>query len=341
MDILHIHRYLANEASKEEKGELEQWLKESHENREQFESIRKIYEVEISHSDDFDTQTALGKFKRVMNEDRSGVSGTHIRTDHIRHSRRQQKKVWLKSAAALLISISISLYAVITYTDIFEKEQEEVIVEPAGPTLIETSPGEQKSFRLSDGSRIHLNASSSVHIPADFGEIERTISLTGEAFFDIAADPDLEFVVETNAARVSVLGTSFSIRAWGVRDESIIAVENGVVSVHSANIEIDEETILTAGEYSRIRTGEAPGTAQQENFSQYLGWKSQLFVFEETPLRDVLYQLELHFNVQIAVDDSASMNEPVTARYGNESLDEILKYTSITHEIGFETKPLD
>lgn len=341
VDILHIHRYLANEASKEQRNELEQWLMRSGKNREHFESIRKIYELEIRHSDEFNTQTALVKFKRVMNDERSEDSGTRIRADHFRYSRRQQKEVWLKSAAIVLISMAVSLYAVFAYPDFFEKEQAEIVAEAAGPTLIETKPGEQKSFRLSDGSRIYLNASSSVHIPVGFGEDERSISLTGEAFFDIVADPDREFVVETKEARVSVLGTSFSIRAWGVRDESIIAVEHGVVSVRSANLEINEETILTAGDYSQIRKGEAPGPALQENFSQYLGWKEQRFVFEETPLRDVLHQLEIHFNVRITVDDSMSMNQPVTARYSNESLEEILKYTSITHEIGFQTEPLD
>src|SRR5690625_4617084 len=170
MDILHIHRYLANETSEKEERELEQWLKESDENRKQFGQIRKIYEVEIKHSDDFDAQAALSKFKRVMDEDLPGVSHMRIRTDPARYTRRKRKSAWVKSAAALVIGISLSLYAAISFTDIFDMEQDEIVVESASPTLIETSPGEQKSFRLKDGSRIQLNASSSVHIPADFGE---------------------------------------------------------------------------------------------------------------------------------------------------------------------------
>jgi ferric-dicitrate binding protein FerR (iron transport regulator) len=87
--------------------------------------------------------------------------------------------------------------------------------------------------------------------------------------------------------------------------------------------------------------GEAPGPALQANVDQYLGWTNQVFVFEETPLRDVLHQLELHFNVRITVSDSSSIDDPVTARYRNETLNEILTFTSITHGVEFEVESLN
>lgn len=341
MDILIIHRYLSNEASEKERDELHQWLEESDENLRQFNNIQKIYKVEIRHRDDFEVRTALLRFRKVMDEDVSEAPvnpGSPART---KYPVRNKSRVWLKVAAVMAIGLFLSLYAVPAYLDLDHNDTEELALDAGGQSVIETNRGEQKAFRLKDGTRIHLNASSKLSVASNYGVSDRVVILSGEAFFDVFPDPDQEFIVQTSTANTTVLGTTFTVRAWGGRDESIVAVEKGSVSVQSATPGINEETILHAGEYSHVRTGEAPGPALQEHINQYLGWKNQVFVFEETPLEDVLHQLELHFNVRITVKDSTSLEDPVTARYENESLDEILRYTSITHGIELETESIN
>ena len=335
VDILHIHRYLSNEASAEEKRELEHWLDESQKNKKLFESCRKIYNVELAHSYSYDVENALQTFRSVM--DAKVQSKASIKKLTPVKRKTGNSGLWLKVAAVLVIAIGLSIYA-ITSSDIYKIEE---ITETLTGLTIDTAPGEQKSFRLKDGTRIRLNASSSVYIPSDFGIDAREVELQGEAFFEVANNTDLEFSVETDAARIAVLGTSFSVRAWMDRDESVVAVQTGKVMVRSVNPEIEKQVTLNPGEYSQVRIGEAPGPAQRASIEQFFGWTNQMFVFEETPLKDVLHQLELHFNVIISVVDSSSINEPVTARYRNESLDEILTYTSITHGVTFNVESLN
>ncbi len=333
--ITEIHRYLSGEASQGEKEALEQWLKESGENRRVFDSIREIYSVEIQYRHNYDTEKALNQFRSVMN---ASSNGSNNKKELKVYSRPKRKSgIWLKAAAVLLLLFGASIYLLSS----FDFDSKEAATEVVAGTTIQTEAGEQKSFRLSDGSRVRLNASSEVYIPSGYGMESRDLTLSGEAFFEVAPGHEHEFSVNTNSARISVLGTTFTVRAWRERDESVIAVQTGRVAVRSNDPGIPESTTLVAGQYTQVVRGEAPGAASEFNIEQFTAWTQQMFVFEQTPLRDVLRQLELHFNVNISVMDSSSIDEPVTARYRNESLDEILRYTSITHGVEFKVESLN
>lgn len=330
MDLLNIHRYLSDEATEAEKRKLENWIGESEANRIKFESYQEIYNVELQNKYKYDTEKALIRFRQAMDENEK-ASIKRLPLPGYRKQRKQTISMWWKAAAVLLLTAGLSFY-LYSSGDFL---QDEVHVNEISGTTITTEPGEQKSFRLSDGSRIKLNADSEAFIPQAFGQEERVIELTGEAFFEVTAIDNLSFEIQTSTARVEVLGTKFGVRAWRDRDESIIAVQSGKVSVRSANSEIEETTILTSGEYSRVTLTHPPTSPSHSDINQYVGWTNQLFVFDETPLRDVLRQLELHFNVKIEVEDSSRIDDPVTARYQHESLKEILEYTSITHGTQF------
>jgi transmembrane sensor len=333
--IIDIHRYLSDEASAEEKRKLERWLEASEENRKNFESFRDIYNVELGYRFHFDKEAALVKFRKVMEGDSHSLKSIPIKK--YSEPRKHSTGIWLKVAAVFIAVIGISIYVAIS-TDFTSDDR---IVESVSGTTITTEPGEQKSFRLRDGSRIRLNASSEIYIPAGYGTVSRELTLKGEGYFEVESGHEFDFTVTTSSARISVLGTSFAVRAWAERDESVIAVETGRVNVRSSNPEIEEATILNAGQYAQVALDEAPGPAIQGNIERFTGWTNQMFVFDETPLRDVLRELELHFNVEIKVKDSVSIDDPVTAKYTNESLEEILRYTSITHEVEFETQFLN
>lgn len=336
MDLLNIHRYLADEATQEEKRKLEKWIEESEVNRQKFESYREIYSVKIQNKYKYNTEKALSQFRLIMDKNdkaatkKSPVSG-YKRRD------KQPSSIWWKIAAMLLLSVGLSLY-IFSSKEIMQDEQ---YVNETYGTTIATKPGEQKSFRLSDGSRIKLNADSEVYIPKGFGVEERVIELTGEAFFEISTVENIGFEIRTSSATVEILGTKFGIRNWRDREESIIAVLSGTVSVRSANSKIEKTVILTSGEYSRVTLTKPPTLPSHTDIEQYIGWTNRVFVFDETPLRDVLKELELHFNAQIEIEDSSRIDDPVTARYENETLKEILEYTSITHGTKFKYNQAD
>jgi len=363
VNLTEIHRYLSGEASEAEQREFELWLSESSENRQQFEMYKDIYEVEPGKSDRFDANRALVRFQKVLYStsavdkvqlpEPTGSRRQHDSEDRIKlrksvmpHDRHFSKKsfhtyqrrrrrnsgVWLKIAALLLLVVGTSIYLNTSIPAVTSTPAAELVHDQ----IITTRHGEKKRVHLADGTEVMLNAGSELQIPSDYGVETRQLTLRGEAFFDVVSLDGQGFTVETQTAQIRVVGTSFSVRSWDQKDESVIAVRTGVVSVASSNSEIDETALLEAGEFTIVKKDEKPVKPEDHSIDQYLGWTEQRLIFEETPLNDVIHQLELHFDVKIQVDDSTSITEPVTASFKDESLQEILEYTSIIHEVTFK-----
>ncbi|MCH8485354.1 MAG: FecR domain-containing protein [Candidatus Cyclonatronum sp.] len=334
MKITQIHRYLSGEAGAAEKKAFEDWLAASDENRAKFEEYRRIYVVSIKKAQHFDAVAALATFRKNRSEfPTTEAPNQKTESRALRPAgKRRPTGVWLKIAAVLLLALGISIYVLypgLTGTD-------SPVVQEAAGSWYETGFGEQRSYRMPDGSRIRLNADSRLFLPFDYGQQTRTVKLQGEAFFDVETNAELPFIVHTAEAAVQVLGTSFVVRARAEQQISVVAVKTGRVSVSSAELTDTASVELSAGEYTIVAAGEQPAAPLSSGVEQYLGWQQQQFVFSDTPLHEMLGQLERHFNVHITLKDSSSIAQPVTARYSTESLEEILNITSLTHGVAFE-----
>lgn len=140
-----------------------------------------------------------------------------------------------------------------------------------------TRTGENRTIALADGSRLTLNTATRLRTASDG---ERKIWLDrGEAYFDIAHDPDRPFVVEVGASRVTVLGTRFTVRRDG--DSARVLVEQGRVRLSDRNaavlIEGNQEATATAGRITRSEVG-------PERTTQRLAWREGRLVFDRTTL---------------------------------------------------------
>src|SRR5690606_40088 len=77
-----------------------------------------------------------------------------------------------------------------------------------------SSVGERKSFQLPDGSKVMLNSASTIQVSKNFNETTRELTLSGEAFFDVASNPEKPFIIHTASMDVKVLGTIFNVKAY-------------------------------------------------------------------------------------------------------------------------------
>lgn len=152
---------------------------------------------------------------------------------------------WSIAASILLIST----VAFVSLTNQQHKEEEKfkwvkskdkasslLEIQQASKMLVEKTPIRQtKVVKLPDGSSIALNANSKVEILADYGKNGRKVKLVGEAFFDVKPNPDQPFYVYSDNLRITVLGTSFNIKAYHGQEEISIAVRTGKVRVDLEN----------------------------------------------------------------------------------------------------------
>lgn len=188
---------------------------------------------------------------------------------------------------------------------------------------------------LADGSKVTLQPHSSLTYPAAFDKKIRVVRLDGEAFFDVARNPEQPFLVHFNKLVVKVLGTSFTIRSFDSEEKVLVTVKTGKVSV------FDKEELTKTRKEPNPSLNGIVLTANQEiyykkdekQFEKSLianpvivdrTVKEEDFVFEETPLIDVFRKFEKAYGIPIIVDENQVKNCTLTASMADEPLTEKL-----------------
>jgi ferric-dicitrate binding protein FerR (iron transport regulator) len=152
-------------------------------------------------------------------------------------------------------------------------------------------------MKLADGSRIWLNAGSSITYPVAFMGKERKVSISGEVYFEVAHNAAMPFRVEHGAMEVQVLGTHFNINAYDDEPDIKTTLLEGSVKVSS----------MVNGQWSMLKPGEQVSISHKSQLSQpipvqtteVMAWKNGLFSFTGADLKTVIRQLARWYNIQV------------------------------------------
>lgn len=175
---------------------------------------------------------------------------------------------------------------------------------------------------LSDGTRVQLNSESRIRYPVHFVGAERRVYLEGEAYFEVAKNEKVPFVVEVGKVTVQVSGTTFNVRAY-TNETNIYTtlVEGGVrLSVEDKNL------ILCPGEQGIVNTRTATMNKSDVDVRFFIGWKDGRFLFDEQPLEEIMNTLARWYDVKICFSSAAVRQVTFSGnlkRYDN--FDKILK----------------
>ncbi len=167
-----------------------------------------------------------------------------------------------------------------------------------------------QSITLADGSRVTLNKNSSLEFQKRM-KTQRNVKLTGEAFFEVARNEAVPFIIETNNARVKVLGTSFNVKTN--ERGTTVHVKTGKVELSNDNKKI----ILTAGEQGLLSSGKIE--KQVINNENYLAWKTKKLVFDKKSIIEVAAALQEYYNTPIIIQGNAQ-NCKVSTAFTSETL---------------------
>ena len=158
---------------------------------------------------------------------------------------------------------------------------------------------------LSDGSRIWLNAGSSITYPVTFVQHERNVEISGEVYFEVAHNAEKPFRVRHGAMEVQVLGTHFNINAYEDEDAIRTTLLEGSVSVKSAignrQSATDKEfaVVLKPGEQAVLASHSPLTIHHSPDLAQVMAWKNGLFSFTGADLTTVMRQLARWYNIQV------------------------------------------
>lgn len=158
-----------------------------------------------------------------------------------------------------------------------------------------TPRGGQYKIVLSDGSRVWLNAASSLRYPSAFTGKERAVEVTGEAYFEVSPDEHKPFTVRANGTEVQVLGTQFNIMAYENEAEQHITLASGGVRVSKAN----SSRVLKPGQQARLSSSENIRVVEDADVDEALAWTNNLFSFNDASIETVMQQLARWYDVDV------------------------------------------
>jgi transmembrane sensor len=162
-----------------------------------------------------------------------------------------------------------------------------------------TPKGRQFQLLLPDGSKVWLNAASSIKYPTVFNGNERNVEIAGEAYFEVAKNPHQPFKVQiNNAVYVEVLGTHFNVNAYSNEDAIKTTLIEGKVKLSSAS----ESAILKPGQQAAL-TQQAPIAINDKiDVDKVLAWKNGIFNFDGLGLKEVMQQLERWYDIEVVYE---------------------------------------
>lgn len=170
-----------------------------------------------------------------------------------------------------------------------------------------TPRGGQYQLTLPDGTRVWLNAASSIRFPAAFVGDKRVVEMTGEAYFEVKKDKSRPFYVHiNNQAEVEVTGTSFNINAYDDEPNINTTLVEGSVNMWARLQEKGKtgEVSLIPGQQGRMaHTTSSAITVSKGDVEKATAWKNGSFSFEGSSLKDAMRQLARWYDIEVVYDD--------------------------------------
>lgn len=237
---------------------------------------------------------------------------------------------------------AISVLTVLAVVFFYSQQERPTATPVAIEEIAESQP--PGAVYLSDGSVVWLKGKSTLDFPKTFTGGTREVRLTGEAFFEIAKDPERPFIIHSANLTTRVLGTSFNIKDYKELESMEVAVVTGKVSV-SANAGVREgpsEIILTPYQkatYSKEKKFIVETESREIKTYQSLA-KTKL-IFKEAPLQDILFLLNDTYDVNIRLGNDAMARCMITADLTGEPLMVSLKILSKAIGAEYEIKGRD
>jgi transmembrane sensor len=357
VDDALIDRYAAGECSPDEVERVSSWIGGDPSRRARVARAKEVWEAARAQSHRWDVDRAWERARAVIGaesvSDRtSGPAPVDSRLDAGTHQSAVGKATRTASrprvgrapvlAAAACVTLAIGLLA---------WWQTPRHVPMAAPESIATGPRQRVTVELRDGSRVVLAPESRLVEPAEFGVSSREVELEGAAYFDVVHDASRPFIVVTRDLRIRDLGTRFAVDAYSARPASPGARTAGTttrVAVTAGSIEMETvsssakapqgarpagtyaaATIVRAGHLGRMDEHGRITVTQPTDIDQYVSWTTDYLAFDDVPLSEAVPRLERWYGVRIRLGDAALACRHITARFHDESLDQVLDELSL------------
>ncbi|KHJ38738.1 fec operon regulator FecR [Pedobacter glucosidilyticus] len=244
------------------------------------------------------------------------------------------------SVAAIFILLSI-------YILVFQSTDADKL------NIISTQYGSKSKVEMPDGTQIWLNAGSKITYDNQYGKKTRSVSLEGEAFFDVHHDPKHPFMIYTKNLTLKVLGTAFNVRAFKEENSSVATLIRGSLEV-SFPSKPEQKIILKPKEKLVIKNIISPAKARDQDKEliemalskvndlaadktiEEIAWTENRLIFRSKTFEELVFDLERWYNIKIEIEDDAIKSKRFTGAFKNETFFEALDALKETYAFDYK-----
>ncbi len=248
-----------------------------------------------------------------------------------KNARKQwSQRYFMRKTMRVAAIIAVPLFAVFMYFLI-----DRLPTQAASDMIVSVGAGERVSIVLPDGTKANLNAETTLSYNVnDFNRKLREIALGGEAYFEVARNEKIPFVIKTKHMDVKVLGTTFNLQARDEETTTELNLIEGKVSLTSCST--NQNVVLYANQRAVLdkRTGNIKVIKAEPEVST--GWLSGELVFHATPIRKVFKEIERSYGVTIQIDKNEMLyNDLFTGTFSARNLNETLEILKMHYHFNY------
>jgi ferric-dicitrate binding protein FerR (iron transport regulator) len=265
-------------------------------------------------------------------------------------------QVWRRLAAASVLVLAGS--AAVWFVQHKKTIQTEDIADKK-PNQYTTQPGSKSKLELPDGTQVWLNGNSKLTFGnGPFGPVSREVYLSGEAFFDVAKNEKVPFIIHTGVIDITVLGTAFNVKAYPGEKNIETALVRGLIQITTHNdpdrkiiLKPNEKLIIptdTATAGTRITQAMSPSvysiTALNQGRSGILPdtiWMQRKLEFDDEPFSELAPKMEAWFDIRIRFGSESIRNKRFSGVIEKETLEETLKDLRLSSPFTYTLKGND
>lgn len=306
-----LPRYCEGKVTEEERLLIEQWMDQTKENRRMVKQVFTLYLAAdtMNVMKKVNTEKALSRVK-----------------DRMKGNKKTRGWEWVQRAAAILF-IPLLVTALLQY---WGDDKQEL----ANMMEVKTNPGMTTSLTLPDGTIVFLNSESTLSYPSSFEGDTRNVTLQGEAYFEVAKNPEKKFIVSTShQSQIEVLGTHFNVEAYEKEDRVQATLVEGKIGFIFTQDNKSKKILMDPGQKliydskdSKIQLYSTSGEAE-------IAWKEGKIIFRNTPLAEGLRMLEKRYNVEFIIKNDRLRGDAFTGTFTNQRLERILEYFQLSSQI--------
>jgi len=298
-------KYIEGNCNDHEKIAITIWLDSDHQNMKEYFNLRKLHDISIWQQTPEYFQNSTPKISPYAR------FKTSIYFEVI------------KIAAILFIAFFVS-------RNFF---QDNHVISEMAMQNVYVPAGQRSQVTLGDGTKVWLNANSTLKFPTQFYGHTREVSLDGEGFFEVTTNKEKPFIVKTNKYNVRVWGTKFNLTAYAKNGSFETSLLEGSVEVLKPDslkgIFIMPNERIYLADNSIIKT-------PIENMNQFL-WKEGVISFNDETFLEMTKKLELYFDLKIVIKNNKILNYRCTGKFrSKDGIEHILKVLQLRNKFSFK-----